>query len=257
MFITSGDNTMFMKKIRPIVFFVFVMVMLLPVQLASAGFYYEDSINVSEDFITATITDMYTDGHAYRYRMEMSGMDGTVNESDYITDMANTKKSLNVFLTEYLKVDNINPIVFDFKVEAPDALGEVTNESLKVTRHIVYKLPESLGTGEHVIWVMGNPDIEKRLIVLPEGVTLDSAKGLKDMQQTETEGRIVLSGISATSKYMNGTIQTFEYATVVTFSKKPWYFNRLVLPLLILLEGLLAIAALYSIRGILHKSSNE
>lgn len=248
---------MFVRKIWSIVFFVFVLAMLLPVQLASAGFYYQDDIDLSGELITATITDMYTGGHAYEYRMEMSGMDGTVNESDYIQDMNITKKALDGFLAEYMKVDDTNPEVLDFKVEAPDALGDVSNESFEVTRHIVYKLPESLGAGEHVIWIIGNPAIEKRRIVLPEGVTLESAEGLKEMQQTETDGRIVLSGISGTSKYLNGTIPTFEFATVVTFSKKPWYFNRLVIPILMLMEGLLAIAALYSMRGKLSKSSNK
>ncbi|MCK5661229.1 MAG: hypothetical protein KAH86_07700, partial [Methanosarcinales archaeon] len=138
-----------------------------------------------------------------------------------------------------------------------NGLGEVSNESLEVTRHIVYALSDTLDEGEYVVKIMGNPDIRKRRIVLPEEVTLESVEGLKEVQQTETDGRIVLTGVSTTSKYMNGTIQTFEYVTIVTFSKKPWYFNRLVIPILMLMEGLLAIAAIYSLQGKLSKSSKK
>ena len=248
---------MFARQKKAIVFFVFVLAMLLPVQLASADFYYEDDIDIMDDQISITITDMYTSGHAYAYRMEISGADGMVDEDDYTQYMDFTKNSLDTFLKEYMVVDGNEPKVADLNIESSNALGEVSNESLEVTRHIVYELSDTLDGGEHVVRIIGNPDVRNRRIVLPEGVTLESAEGLKEIQQTEANGRIVLTGASTTSKYMNGTIQTFEYVTIVTFSKKPWYFNRLVIPILMFMEGLLAIAAIYSLKGKLSKSSSD
>ncbi len=248
---------MFVRQKKAIVFFVFVLAMLLPVQLASADFYYEDDIDIMDDQISITITDVYTAGHAYSYRMEISGADEMVDENDYTQYMDFAKNSLDIFLKEYVVVDDKEPKLANVKVESPNALGEVSNESLEVTRHVVYELSDTLDDGEHVVKIIGNPDIRERRIVLPKGATLESAEGLKEMQQTEVDGRIVLTGASTTSKYMNGTIQTFEYVTIVTFSKKPWYFNRLVIPILMFMEGLLAIAAIYSLKGKLIKSPNK
>lgn len=248
---------MFVKQKNVIVFFVFVLAMLLPVQLASADFYYEDDIDIMDDELSITIIDTYTSRHAYAYRMEISGADGMVDEDDYTRYMDFTGNSLDTFLKEYIVVNGNEPKLADIKVESSNALGGVSNESLELTRHIVYELSDTLDGGEHVVKIIGNPDVRKRRIVLPEGATLESVDGLKEMQQTETDGRIVLTGASATSKYMNGTIQTFEYMTIVTFSKKPWYFNRFVIPILIFMEGLLAIVAVYSIKRKLGKSSNK
>ncbi len=115
----------------------------------------------------------------------------------------------------------------------------VTNVSgtFLINSTINYAVTTPLDAGSHSIWIQGHPGIIKRTIVIPGGINIDSIVGIKDRKTVEEAGHTVITGVSATRKFLSGSGNlTFEYATVVEVRKRPLYAQSWFLPLLVAAE---------------------
>jgi hypothetical protein len=104
-------------------------------------------------------------------------------------------------------------------MQVSGAEGNVNTSEIKVTSNIVYSVPESLETGQHSIWVLGHPAIEKMSISLPAGMPLMNIDGIDELQTSCDSGRQVLEGRSGIRSFVVDGRQTFEYAVMVETGK--------------------------------------
>jgi hypothetical protein len=84
--------------------------------------------------------------------------------------------------------------------------------------------------------------------VLPKGMEVIFYDGLDEASRSSQDGRAVLEGISGIRSFVIEDKPAFEYAAHVTFQKDPFYKNSFFLPLLIVIEIILASIALYIIK---------
>ena len=221
--------------------------------IVSANAVYSNDIIISDDNILFTIEESYTDVDVQEFRLMLdSDRSGDVNMSEVEMFKKSHLISKKIELGGYILIDegdvplNLMSVEMDFE----NAQGNVNVSSpINVTTFVEYKLLSSISSGEHELWVLGHPLIQKMEIMLPEGVIVVSSDGLENMTSSSNDGRVVLEGESGIRSFMVENRTVFEYATTVDMYKKPFYAESYFLPLLVFIEMLLAAFAIYIIKG--------
>ena len=221
--------------------------------IVSANAVYSNDIIVSDDNILFTIEETYTDVDVQDFRLMLdSDGSGDVNMSEVEMFKKSHLISKKIELGGYILIDegdvplNLMSVEMDFE----NAQGNVNVSSpINVTTFVEYKLLSSISSGEHELWILGHPLIQKMEIMLPEGVIVVSSDGLENMTSSSNDGRVVLEGESGIRSFMVENRTVFEYATTVDMYKKPFYAESYFLPLLVFIEMLLAAFAIYIIKG--------
>ena len=221
--------------------------------IVSANAVYSNDIIVSDDNILFTIEESYTDVDVQDFRLMLdSDRSGDVNMSEVEMFKKSHLISKKIELGGYILIDegdvplNLMSVEMDFE----NAQGNVNVSSpINVTTFVEYKLLSSISSGEHELWILGHPLIQKMEIMLPEGVIVVSSDGLENMTSSSNDGRVVLEGESGIRSFMVENRTVFEYATTVDMYKKPFYAESYFLPLLVFIEMLLAAFAIYIIKG--------
>ena len=221
--------------------------------IVSANAVYSNDIIVSDDNILFTIEETYTDVDVQEFRLMLdSDRSGDVNMSEVEMFKKSHLISKKIELGGYILIDegdvplNLMSVEMDFE----NAQGNVNVSSpINVTTFVEYKLLSSISSGEHELWILGHPLIQKMEITLPDGMAVVSSDGLENMTSSSNDGRVVLEGESGIRSFMVGNRTVFEYATTVDMYKKPFYAESYFLPLLVFIEMLLAAFAIYIIKG--------
>ncbi|WP_406657711.1 hypothetical protein V7O62_03900 [Methanolobus sp. ZRKC2] len=207
--------------------------------------------NIQRDSINLTITEKYTGLDSESFRNDLD-----LDESGFV-DTSELDVFKEVFLDsradQFLEYFEINGNKSSFRLTSVDmsfdgADGEVNEDALLVTTFVNYELGFDISTGKHDVWILGHPLIEGMTIILPQGMDLDSYAGLENVSQSTKSGRLVLEGSSSVRSFMINETPTFEYAVLIEISREPFYKKPFFLPLLFLVEILLALLALYIIK---------
>ncbi|WP_135389870.1 hypothetical protein [Methanolobus halotolerans] len=218
---------------------------------ASAEVSFTNDIDLYGDSVTFTLIETYTDENARDFRDEMDiDGDGVVNASETGKFEEDYLSNGGVQFLEYIMLDNgsVQLTIDSIGIHFEGAEGQVNSSVLNVTTTVQYGLDSTISSGEHSIWVLGHPLINKIELVLPDGTELVSYDGLDNSSQSFKGGRVVLEGASGIRSFMNGDMPAFEYAVHVDIREKPFYKNKYFLPILIIIEIMLASIALYIIR---------
>ncbi|AFV22689.1 hypothetical protein Mpsy_0478 [Methanolobus psychrophilus R15] len=218
---------------------------------ASAGASFTNHIELLESSITFTVNEIYTDADALAFRDDLdTDDDGILDalEIEYFRERYMSNGGAQ-FL-EYILVDDgaLQLAIDSIDIRFENAQGPVDNSTLSVTTTIQYSMSSVLSAGEHSIWVLGHPLIDNMKFVLPKGMEVISYDGLDEASQSVYDGRVVLEGISGLRSFVIEDNPAFEYAAHVTFQKEPFYKNSFFLPLLVVIEIILASIALYIIK---------
>ena len=242
---------------KTLVLFVLISALLLFMPVSSAEVNHNEAIDISDDKINANITSVYTQTDAYDYRMEISGMDGIVDIDDFIKFQKEAKSSMDEYVTRHIIVDERELKKLLSTIDAQGIMGEVNDDKLTIKTRIIYKSPYPLDVREHVMQISMLPDMSQYRITLPEGTKLESIDGIDDVQEAEIGSRVILDVSCEEHTYLNNADSTSDHMTTIKFSKKPWYFNRLTLPTLLIIQIMLGVGAIYSARTDLTKVSKE
>lgn len=236
------------KRVIVILVLFFGMYMVSP---AYAEVSFKNNIDILDNSVNLIIHENYTGADARSFKEELDLDSSGSVEADEIEEFRTdflANRSLQ-FL-EYVEIDgnetSIDIVSVDFQLE--DAEGVVDNSTLYVRTSIDYGVGTLLSSGNHTIWVIGHPLIESVKVSLPQGVDVMSYDGIGNASQTTMAGRVVLEGSSDVRSFMVEDRPTFEYAMFIEFSKEPFYRKAFFLPLLVLLELILALLGLYIIK---------
>lgn len=221
--------------------------------IVSAGAVYSNDIIVSDDNILFTIEETYTDVDVQEFR-QMLDLDrsGDVNISEVEAFKESHLISKKIELRSYISIDegDVPLEMMSVVMEFENAQGDINITSpINVTTFVEYKFLSPIPSGEHELWILGHPLIQNMKITLPEGVIVASSDGLDNMTTSTYDGKIVLEGESGIRTFMVENRTIFEYATTVDMYKKPFYAESYFLPLLVFIEMLLAVFAIYMIKG--------
>lgn len=218
---------------------------------ASADVSFTNHFDIHGNYINFTIIEKYTglDSESFRNDLDLDE-DGSVDSDELGAFKEVFLDSRADQFLEYIEIDGNSS---SFRLVSVDmsfdgAEGDVNKDVLLVTTFVKYELGSDVSTGEHSIWILGHPMIENMMIILPEGMSLDSYTGLENVSQSTKSGRMVLEGSSGVRSFMVNETPTFEYAVLLEISREPFYKKTFFIPLLVLLEILLALLALYIIK---------
>ncbi|MCK5661230.1 MAG: hypothetical protein KAH86_07705 [Methanosarcinales archaeon] len=242
---------------KTLILFVLISALMLFMPISSAEVYHKEDIDISGGKIIVNMTNVYTQTHAYDYRMEISGMDGVVDIEDFGKFQQMTKYSMDKYVSEHIIVDEREMKVLLSTIDAQGILGEVNNETITIKKRIIYKAPYPLDVREHVMQIVMYPDITQYRITFPEGTKLESIDGVENVQEAEIGSRVILDVSCEEHTYLNDADPTSDHMTTIKFSKKPWYYSRITLPTLLIIQIMLGVAAVYSARTDLNKVSKE
>lgn len=243
---------------KTLMHFLLISALMLIMPVASAEVYHEEDINISSGTIVVYMNDVYTKTHAYDYRMEISGMDGVVDSKDYNQFVQKTKSSMDKYVSNHIMVDERELRILLSTVDVQDILGEVNDDKITIKKRIIYKTPYLLDVREHVMHVVLRADVVQYRITLPEGTKLESIDGIENVQETEIGSHVILNASCCEEHtYLNDAYPTSDHMAIIKFSKKPWYYSRLALPTLLIIQVMLGVAAIYSARTDLNKVSKE
>lgn len=218
---------------------------------ASAEVSFTNDIEMSDNLIMFTVREVYTAEDALAFREDLDA-DGDINVSSLEIEAFKERYLSNggMQFLEYIVVDDgsIQLIIDSIELDFENAEGIVDDSALHVSTRIVYLLNSTLSSGEHKIWVLGDYRIDEVRFVLPTGVVLVSYDGLENASESMLNKKVVLVGKSGVTSQMVDNVQRIESASIIWIKKEPFYEHRLFLPLLILVEVLLAATALYIIK---------
>ena len=221
--------------------------------IVSAGAVYSNDIIVSDDNILFMIEETYTDVDVQEFRQILdSDRSGDVNISEVEAFKESHLISKKIELGSYILIDEGDvPLgTISVEMEFENAQGDINITSpINVTTFVEYKLHSPIPSGEHELWILGHPLIQNMKITLPDGMAVVSSDGLENMTTSTYDGRVVLEGESGIRTFMVENRTIFEYATTVDMYKKPFYAESYFLPLLVFIEMLLAVFAIYVIKG--------
>jgi hypothetical protein len=219
---------------------------------ASADAVYSNDISIMDNEIIFAINETYTDTDAYELRTILdTNKDTNVNDSEIGQFKKTYFDTANFKLLNYISIDNgafsimIDSITMDFE----NAKGNTSNETINVATVIKYEIVTPISSGEHELWIIGHPQIQDVKITLPPEMNYISINGLDNLTKSTENGRVVLGGESGLRAFMVGNRTTFEYATTIVMYKRPFYAKSYFLPLLVFIEMLLAVFAIYTIKG--------
>ena len=221
--------------------------------IVSASAVYSNDIIVNDGNILFTINEVYTDVDVQEFRqiLDFDGS-GDVNISEVEAFKESHLISRKIELRSYIFIDegDVSLETMSVEMDFENAQGDINITSpINVTTFVEYKLLTPITSGEHKLWILGHPLIQKMEITLPEDVIVVSSDGLDNMTSSTYDGRVVLGGESGIRTFMVENRTTFEYATTVDMYKKPFYAESYFLPLLVFIEMLLAVFAIYIIKG--------
>ncbi|MCK5660038.1 MAG: hypothetical protein KAH86_01665 [Methanosarcinales archaeon] len=251
------DNNTKMLHSKTLVLFMLISALLLFMPISSAEVQHKEDIDISSGKIIANITSVYTQKDAYDYRMEISGMDGVVDNTDFKKFQQETKSSMAEYVTNHIIVDERNLKKLLSTIDVQGIMGEVNDDKLTIKTRIIYKNPYPLDVREHIMQINMRPGIVQYRITFPEGTKLESIDGVENVQKAEVGSRVILDASCEEHTYLNNADPTSDHMTTIKFSKKPWYFSRLTLPVLLIIQIMLGVGAVYSARTDLNKVSKE
>ncbi|WP_292464032.1 hypothetical protein [Methanolobus sp.] len=218
---------------------------------ASAGASFTNHIEMLESSITFTVNETYTDADALAFREDLDTDDNGTLDTLEIEDFRERYLSNGgAQFLEYIMIDDgALPLTIDsIDIQFVNAQGPVDNSTLSVTTTVQYSMSSVLSAGVHGVWVLGHPLIDNMEFVLPKGMEVVSYDGLDNTSQSVHGGRVVLEGVSGIRSFVIEDKPAFEYAAYVTFQKEPFYKGSFFLPLLVVIEIILASIALYIIK---------
>ncbi|GEM_PF-1300581 len=225
---------------------------------ASADVSFINNIELHEKSITFTINETYSFEDAMSFRGDLDADDnGNVNASEVEVYRESYLLNHKAQFLEYVLIDNGSlPLEIDSTdLQFKGAEGLVDTSQLNVTTIVQYGANSTISEGNHSIWVLGHPLIESMRFVLPDGMELVSYDGLDNASQSVQDGRVVIEGVSGIRSFAINDTPAFEYAAYVTMQKKPFYKSSFFLPLVVIIEVLLASIALYIIKNNKIKNS--
>ena len=217
-----------MIRFIPVLALAMIAIILVSSGTALANVTYTDHIDIRANSIAVQITETYTENDATIIERNLAKAE---NRSAYIREAEN---KILAWSGSYIIIDD-DPL----QTETVHANVTVTNVSgtFLINSTINYAVTTQLDAGSHSIWIQGHPGIIKRTIVIPDSINIDSIVGIKDRETVEEARRTVITGVSATRKFLSGSGNlTFEYATVVEVRKRPLYAQSWFLPLLVAAE---------------------
>ncbi|MGB3908817.1 MAG: hypothetical protein WBL02_10370 [Methanomethylovorans sp.] len=226
------------------------MVLLLLVSQAIAEAVYENDVHLEKDVLTLTILETYNLSDALEFRQSLdTDNDSLVTEPELTSFKRSYLASRSSQFMEYIMVDNGNVTLYmdSISFDLYNATGKVGQDPLYVNTTINYGIVPALGAGDHSLWVIGHPLIERMRISLPKGTILVSHDGLDNVTIVE-DGQVELEGRSGVRNFMAGNRSTFEYATIVDFRTPNFYEHGYVLPLLLGIELLLIMFFIFTRR---------
>ncbi|WP_407356210.1 hypothetical protein [Methanolobus sp. WCC5] len=218
---------------------------------ASADVSFSNNIEMDEGSVTFTIHETYTLEDALDLREELDvDSSGNVDALEVGVFRENYLLNRTAQLLEYILIDNrsLSLEIDSVDLQFEGAEGPVDNSQLNVIITVQYSINSTISQGKHSVWVLGHPRIDNMRFVLPLGMELVSYDGLDDVSQSVQDGRVVLEGVSGIRSFTIEDRPVFEYAAYVTIQKKPIYKNSFFLPLLVIIEIILASTALYIIK---------
>ncbi|WP_319507280.1 hypothetical protein [uncultured Methanolobus sp.] len=225
---------------------------------ASADVSFINNIELHEKSITLTINETYSFEDAMSFRGDLDADDnGNVNASEVEVYRESYLLNHKAQFLEYILIDNGSLLL---EIDSTDlqfegAEGLVDTSQLNVTTIVQYGAKSTISEGNHSIWVLGHPLIESMRFVLPDGMELVSYDGLDNASRSVQDGRVVIEGVSGIRSFAINNTPAFEYAAYVTMQKKPFYKSSFFLPLVVIIEVLLASIALYIIKNNKIKNS--
>lgn len=208
---------------------------------------YENDVQLEKDGLTLTIFETYNLSDAREFRISLDvDNDSQVTELEIASFKESYLASRSSQFMEYVKVNDGNVTLYmdSISLNLYNATGNVTQDPLYVNTTIKYGITPELGAGDHSLWIIGHPLIERMSISLPEGTILVSNDGLDNVTIVKDDP-VELEGRSGIRSFMVGNRSTFEYATTVEFRNPHFYERGYVLPLLIGIELLLVIFVIY------------
>ena len=211
---------------------------------------YENDVQLEKDGLTLAIFETYNLSDAREFRLSLDAdNDSQVTELEIASFKESYLESRSSQFMEYIKVDDGNVTLYmdSISLNLYNATGNVTQDPLYVNTTIKYGITPELGTGDHSVWIIGHPRIERMRISLPEGTILVSNDGLDNVTIMEDDP-VELEGRSGIRSFMVGNRSTFEYAATVEFRTPRFYEHGYVLPLLIGIELLLVMFVIYKRR---------
>lgn len=227
--------------------FFFLIALFLLVSQAMAAAVYENDVQLEKDSLRLIILETYnlTDASEFRASLDTNN-DSNVTEFEVSSFKESYLASRSPQFLDYVKVDqgNITLYLDSISLELYNATGDVTQTPLYVNTTINYGLTPALGSSNHSLWVMGHPQIKRMRIQLPKDTIFISNDGLENVTTLNTDP-FILEGKSGIRNFMVGNKSTFEYAASVEFRQRKFYEHNYVLPLLLGLEVLLVVFALY------------
>jgi len=227
--------------------FISFIALFLLVSQAMAAAVYENDVQLEKDRLKLVILETYnlTDASEFRASLDTNN-DSKVTELELSSFKKSYLASRSPQFLDYAEVDqgNITLYLDSISLELYNATGDVTQAPLYVNTTINYGLTPALESNNHSLWVMGHPLIERMRIQLPQDTILVSNDGLENVTTLNTDP-LILEGKSGIRNFMVGNKSTFEYAANVEFRERKFYEHNYVLPLLLGVELLLVVFALY------------
>lgn len=218
---------------------------------ASAGASFTNHMELSESSIIFKISEIYTDEDARAFREDLDEDNNGVIDASEVGEFRESYLSNGgAQFLEYVLVNNGSSqlLIDSIGMEFENAEGPVDTSVLNVTTTIRYSMDPMVSAEEYSIWVLGHPLIDKMEFVLPKDMELLSYDGLDNTSQSVDDGRVMLGGVSGIRSFMIEDRPAFEYAVLIKMQKEPFYKKSFVLPILIIIEIILASIALYIIK---------
>ncbi|MFA0822886.1 MAG: hypothetical protein ACC612_08335 [Methanomethylovorans sp.] len=214
---------------------------------------YENDVQMEKDSLRLTILETYNLTDATEFRQSLDADNNSiVTEFEISSFKKSYLASRSPQFLDYVKVDegNITLYIDSVSMDLYSATGNVTQAPLYVNTTINYGLTPNLGAGEHSLWVIGHPLIQRMRISLPEDTILISNDGLENVTTMKSlrDDSLELEGQSGIRNFMVGNRSTFEYAASVEFRERKFYEHSYVLPVLLGMELVLIVFAIYAKR---------
>jgi hypothetical protein len=201
---------------------IFLVLTLSFIPLTSADATFTNELQIHDASVDFTINEVYTgiDAEAFKLNLDADNS-STVSQEEVNSFVENFKRNNTRQYLGYILIDDGDVVLSldSFNMRVSGAEGNVNTSEIKVTSNIVYSVPESLESGQHSIWVLGHPAIEKMSISLPAGMPLMNIDGIDELQTSCDSGRQVLEGRSGIRSFVVDGRQTFEYAVMVETGK--------------------------------------
>ena len=208
---------------------------------------YENDVLLEKNSLSLTILETYNLNDASEFRASLDvDNDSQVTGPEVLSFKESYLASRTPQFMEYIIVNNGNVTLYmdSISMDLYNATGNITQDPLYVSTIINYGLTPELGAGDHSLWIIGHPLIERMRVQLPKGAVLVSSDGLDNMTTLNTDP-VILEGKSGIRNFMADNKSTFEYATTIEFHVPHLYEHGYVLPLLLGIELILIILVLY------------